>query len=168
MDSNDLVQQDVSINQPEELPPVAPTRPVKDRITVVEMVYHQHYGDSPTSLEHRYTRWLDSDEQVFTRRSKAIESWEPVDYGWIDPHKCGLLVLTNQEGNFTRTNPTDEEREEAAAKVIELAYETLNGISPPWYVLPGESMRAHPSNLDQLMIRSQSGKARYTLNLYPA
>ena len=85
-----------------------------------------------------------------------------------------MLVVHNTEGKFLQVNPTDEEREEAARKVLEICFavpihELGMAIKTEftWLVLPGESMRGYPSHPKELYIRSQLGVAKYTIHLLP-
>ena len=122
---------------------------LSNRITVVEMVYFQAPGESPLGIESRYSRKLTTDEQPCERRLKATENWQELDRGWVD--QASLIVISN--------------RETATGKILEVAYK--NAGQDTWLVLPGESMRAHPSDATRLVIRSQLGTIRFTANIFP-
>lgn len=134
---------------------------VKDRLTIVECVYHQPFGEQPTVVEHRYSRELESKEQVYERRVTIGENWQPLDTGWIE--RLGLLVIANHEGHGLQRAPSDDERAAIAARVVEVG---LDGRAI-WLVLPGESMRATPATLSGLQVRCQRGEARCTIHAYP-
>jgi len=126
-----------------------PPEDVPNRITVVEMVYFQSPGENPLGVESRYSRKLTTDEQPCERRLKATENWQELDRGWVD--QASLIVISNQET--------------IAGKILEVAYR--DAYQDTWLVLPGESMRASPSDASRLIVRSQSGTTRFTANLFP-
>ena len=139
------------------------TEKVKDRITVVETVYHQQFNEPTFTIPSRFSRWLETKEQPYQRRCVATEEWQPLECGWID--KPGMLIITNREGRFAQTLPTDEEKVEVDKKIIQLSY---NQLKPEWLIPPGESMRGCPGFVKFLYIRCQSGTAQYELYLLPS
>lgn len=165
---------------PEEVPPqVAPvdagppaeitgmpvlSPPPNNRLTVVETVYHQTFGEQPVSVESRFERELQSDEQMYQRRKIATEEWQPLDLGWVE--EVGCVVAQNTEGQFLQLIPTPEQRAENAKKILEVAYLPAAGMV--FYVPPGESLRLYPSHPKQLVIRCQAGTVKYTVNIIPA
>lgn len=144
-----------------------PTPVVKDRITVVETIYYQPFGDQATSVESKFDRILDSvDEQPYSRKCKATEEWQSLDTGWVKT--CSMLSIENNEGKFAQRIPTPEERDEAKAKVLELAYSGEYVDEDTWLILPGESMRGLPADLSRLLIRCRKGSAKFTVTAFPA
>lgn len=145
---------------------------VKDRITVVERVYHQRFGEQPVQMESRFGRELSDGEQPYIRTGvncKATEKWGLIDSGWI--RTAGMIIIVNEEGKFRQIKPTEEEREESNKKILEVAYlcsGVLASNNHRWFVLPGESMRACPSDIKSLGIRCQSGEAKFTICVYPS
>lgn len=138
-------------------------KPIRDRVTVVEIVSHQQEGEEATQTESRYSRDLKVQEQAYERQCKVGEDWAPLDCGHIVD--AGLIIIRNREGRFLQHNPSDTEKTAAAAKVLEVSY------GPPdegiWLVLPGESMRGHPAVVRDLMVRSQSGICRFAITIIP-
>lgn len=145
---------------------------VKDRLTVVESVYHQPFGEDPVEIPSRFSRNLKTREQLYCRRLVATEKWEPLDCGWLG-NAVGMLVVSNNEGKNQQVNPTNEEREVLAAKVLELfcsqGDRTMLSAARQahWLVPPGESMRGCPAAAQKIHIRCQSGTAKFTLHLIP-
>lgn len=142
---------------------------LKDRLVVVETVYHQPTGEQPTAVESRFSRDLQTVEQPYQRQLTATEEWKPLDCGWIKD--AGMLVIQNLEGKF-QANPTDEERAEAAARVLEVSYRedqdpNMDVSRHGWLIYPGESFRGCPSNLDLLAVRSQYGSLRLSVFIIP-
>lgn len=136
----------------------------KNRETVVETVYHQVLGEEPTSLETRYNRDLESNEQVYERQAVATEEWKLLDCGWLSGN-VGLLVIRNEEGKSRQTNPTEAEKEELAKRVIEVCH--LGSVLGGWFIPPSTSMRGYPSHPPSLRIRCLHGTAKYRLFLIP-
>ncbi len=148
--------------------------PVKNRLTVVESVYFQEFGEQPQSAGSRFSRNLESDEQPYSRKLQATSDWKPLDCGWLAGCPTSSLVISNDEGKHRQSNPTEEEREELAGRVLEIWCSdgiTRTMHSPPreaqWLVSPGESMRAYPVSADSLFIRCKSGTACFNIRLYP-
>jgi hypothetical protein len=141
----------------------------KARLTVVEQVYHQLPGENPTRIESKFYQALDIAEQLYHRRMKATERWQKIDCGWIQ--EVSEVCIHNDEGRFLVVQPSDEERAEAARKVLEVSFGDY-GPDPPsgpvWLVRPGQSMRGCPSEFQRLCIRSQCGEARCSIYLIPA
>jgi len=137
---------------------------IPSRLVVVETAYYQPINESPLAVESRYSRELETDEQLYQRFKVATEKWEALDKGWIGSHP-GLLLIQNTEGQNLQLKPTKEEKKELSQHVLELSLE--NNPTMAWLIPPGESMRAYPSDISSLLIRCQKGTAKYTLTLFP-
>jgi hypothetical protein len=131
------------------------------RLTVVESLYHQGTADEPFNFVSKFERMLMIDEQPYVRQAKATEEWKKLDFAWLN-EGYGTVVIRNEEGTFPNTKPTDEEKQEAEARVLEVGYEN----ETPWLVYPRASMRVCPTK--PLFIRSRSGKSRFTLCVIPS
>jgi hypothetical protein len=151
----------------------------RGRITVVESVYHQTENEQPTMVpESRYSRPCITDEQPFLRKGKIGEQWQSLETGWLP--QTSLLRLSNEAGKFSRI-PSLEEREQEAAKVIEVAFvppvdhtpkrdmhsPQQTGPHPCLEIHPGESSRFRPCDLGTIRVRCRSGEAPYHLSLLP-
>jgi hypothetical protein len=155
----------------EQLPPLPEDKspvisvPNRDRLTVVETVYHQAAEGFPSVAlgdATRFSRELDSDEQPYERHRVAGEKWEPLDCGWIDA--AGMLIIRNDEGHFA-VNPTPEQKAEVFNKrVIELSFDGQNSAVQ---VPPTETCRFYPTDIKQIYLRCREGKARYSIYLIP-
>lgn len=130
------------------------------RLTIVEMCTYQILGEAAQSNSIRSVHMLDTDEQLWSRRSRVGTDWEPVDVGWVK--SISLISIVNEEGKRLDVNPSEEEQEAIAARIIELRI----GQGPAWLIYPGQSFRGQPSSLD-LSIRSRSETAKYTIIIYP-
>lgn len=141
----------------------------KDRISVVERIIYQALtvGEQPYAVEHTFYRDLvTSDEQVYERKLKVGEEWQPLDLGWgKDWERIGLVYVENLEGQFKQLQPTEEEQAEANAKVLELSYDGVS--DEAWLVPPKETFRGYPAEPGRLMIRCQSGMARIMVRIFP-
>ena len=66
-----------------------------NRVVVTGFIHHQSNDDTPTSIEVRFTRKLESDEQVYTRRLKVLVGQPTqLEPGWIQEN-VGYLVVEN-------------------------------------------------------------------------
>lgn len=141
----------------------------KARLSAVLKVYHQAAGgaDQPTGSEAAFSRWLDTDEQPFTRRSSVAGEWQPLPCGWLD-HASNLL-LVNEEGRARQVQPTAAERQALSEKVIKVGV-CFNGVVVPLALArPGEAACFEPAApLGAYRIHCAAGPARYTLTLTPA
>lgn len=137
-------------------------RQARNRITVVEQVYFQSFGEQPRLQESRYSHELDSFDQPYERRLTAGPDWVPLDIGWVA--EPGMILVRNDEGQFFAFNPTEEQKGIVAGRIIELSY---GGDQLGWLVPPGETFRGCPSDARALKIRCQRGRAAYTLLVYP-
>jgi hypothetical protein len=139
---------------------------LKDRMTVVEKVYYQQVGDSPTSFEFSFSRDLTSHEQVYRRQCKAERDWEPLDYGWIK--EVGTILIQNEEGKRLFVNPTEEEKADTASRIIEVS--CICGLEIPsgWLVYPGETFRGSTECLGRVRIRCREGTAVFTVIVIPS
>ena len=61
------------------------------RLTLVSTVYHQVQGEKPQAFSSQSTRFLDSDEQVYTRHLKVSEDWQALEFGWVKDPSIILL-----------------------------------------------------------------------------
>lgn len=143
-----------------------PPRQLKGQIVVVETAYHQPINDQAKVVDNSYSCKIDSTEQPYGPRRVAVgEEWVPLDIGWIA--EAGLMLLRNEEGRFTQKIPTEEERGEANAKVLELGFKVGEVITPISPIPPRQSIRSIPFDLKNLYIRSRKGQAKYTITLFP-
>ena len=143
------------------------TAATSDRLTVKTVLYHQQPGEQPTQVERSYSRSLATKDQPYSHKIDVGDAALPVpmETGWIqNPANIGTVVIQNEEGFFLQTNPTQEQKDEAAKKVLELF--TMEG-TPPILIYPREDVRICPSDYSKLRIRCQSGSAKFTLWLFP-
>lgn len=89
-------------------------------LTTVEQVYLQQAGQEPICVESRYSEAIQTEEQPWIRRKLIKEEWQPLDTGWVNPP--GVVCLKN-EATKRQVNPTPEETQEDAQKILVLAIE---------------------------------------------
>lgn len=142
---------------PEEIQPIT-----RGRITTVSSVCYQWPGSNPIQFETRSYRWLEEDVQPWERRCKATEEWQPIELGWLDGHSVCMIGIINQEGRFPHRLPSEEQKAEAARKILEIGTPELF-----WRVHPGESFHGDPSSISNLKIRCQSGEAKFLFYAIP-
>lgn len=143
-------------------------RKPKDRVTVVEMVYHQMIstGSQPIAADVKFSRELETSEQPYERNSPTTvvtEEWTQVDTGWLET--CSQLLILNEEGKHLQTNPSEEQKQETKEKIIEV---TLAGDIAHCLIYPGESLRVTPVDLKSVFLRCRKGSARYTIWVFPS
>ena len=125
------------------------------RLSVVEIVYHQITGQQPSCTDSRFSRTLETDEQVWIRRMVIDSShWHPIDAGWLTGKRVGMLLLKNDEPQGSRTV---------------VAVSSSHG-SPEtaWLLLPGETLRGVPYRPADFKLRCVSGRATCLVTLIPA
>jgi hypothetical protein len=144
-----------------------PPPKVRARLFVVEQVYHQPAGQSPTSVESRFGRWLGSDEQPHLRPMTVGPNWQPLDTGWVG-EKVGHIVIANEEGKSRLRQPTEAERQETEAKVVEIGVESDHLVDTFALVRPGETCRFEPAAAGMLRLRCRVGAACCSVAVLPA
>ena len=136
---------------------------IQDLLTVVEITYHQVWGEEPTLVESKFERRLKTSEQPYTRRVRVSEEWRPLELGWLSDMPLSLLIVQSREGVALRAHLSEEEQADLAARIIEVAYEG----SPGWCIPPGESMRGCPSTPENLLLRCRHGEASAIIYAFP-
>lgn len=158
-----------------KLSPVLP----RDRLTVVEKVYHQQVGEQPIQIERSFERKLATQDSAYTGKPRRLVSsnWEPIDIGWLS-QGAGSFYLTNEEGKGLQRKPTPEEEAAIADRVIEVCFTDSDGVPTgtdadgkptgmSFLVPPGEAFRGTPSDVSRLRIRCRSEQAKYSIWVFP-
>lgn len=162
MPENEASDQD---QEPTGMKPGDPTQ-IQPRLTIVETVYYQTPNTPASQVSSSFMRSLETHEQPYERKMVATEEWQPLinEQCWVK--ECSLILVTNEEGRYLQVNPTEEEREATAAKVLEISFDITN-LTGDWEVPPGETFRGNPRHPQALFIRCRSGEARFTLHVFP-
>jgi hypothetical protein len=138
----------------------------KSRIVVVETVHYQQDDAQPNTITHRFNRFTQTDEQAFMRLMTVGESWQSINAGWLD--QVGMLVIINREGAFRQGQPTQQQRDEMAQRILEITF----GSYPPFHIdmtiPPGESLRLYPTDLSRIRIKCHKGEAKTTIWAAPS
>lgn len=153
-------------------------------MVVVETVYHQVSGEGPQSFQSRYTRWVGTDEQTYTRRTKAGPEWKPLEFGWVES-ACQVTV-SNLSKSYTDMILTPEQVEELETHLLIVGVSvdvarSENGQGTMWsrhpsqqvvvaeflIVYPGESCRFEPCDGQKYMVRACSEGVPYVVNAVP-
>ncbi len=141
-------------------------QPMTNRVAVIETILHQLAGEQPTSIENRFARELETDEQSYDRKVKIGENWTLLDLGWVaNVGGPSIIVIVNEEGRNLQVNPSEEERKAIDAKVIELCSGRCEDLEPEWFIPPGESFRGSP--LKPVYLRCRQGIAKVRLFIIP-
>lgn len=134
----------------------------QDRITCQFSIVHEHCGDPPFTLGCSFSSICKTVEQPWTRRVQIGEQWIPLDIGWIE--NPGLIVIENQTGKGLLVNPTEEELAEINSKMI---YVTCNEPDVEWIIMPRMHFFARPKTLENIRVRSSSGKIKASIHVLP-
>lgn len=139
------------------------------RIVVVESVYHQQGTDSPTVVDCRFNRWLETEGSPFSYKGSVKDYWEVLPSITGANSNYSMLVLKNTEGRFTGGQPTQQERDSVMSRILEIGLEVEPGRVVHFSRIPaGESARFCPSSFPILRLRSPNGPTRYLLTLFPS
>jgi hypothetical protein len=146
------------------LPEFRPALQGADRLTVVIQVHHQHEGENPVSSTASFSRFLESQEQPYFRRYKIGENWKDVDFGWVE--SASYFVVENRAGAASSQLPSEEEKEELAKMILEVAFESFE--NTPWEILPGESIPLlMPRGSVKIKARSQYSEIPASVTAFP-
>lgn len=139
-------------------------RKPSSRLVVVEHVYHQPVDGQPVNVTPKFSKFLKTDEQPYgPRRVKIGPDSVPLESAWVG--NGSQLVVENLEGTSLQVQPTAEEREQIALRIVEVWDE--DGKEPLFLIPPGESLRARPGNLKRLRLRCASDSARIVYTVFP-
>jgi len=131
-------------------------------LTIVEQIYHRSVDDEPISFDNRFSRVLETDETVYTRRLKLNTQWTAIDLGYID--NPSLILIVNREGIFPTVKPTQSELDNANRRMINVKYID----SECGFLVPAkESLRLVPTDASQLVLCSLWGTARCLIHVFP-
>ena len=132
------------------------------RMGVVQYIYHQHPNQQSTGTSSRFSCSLSSKEQVYFRQLEATDMWKPIDHGWLK--EVSLIYIENNARYTGFGNPTDDEKEQLSKQVLEVRYNDSKHFFP---IIPNQSLAFTSSSVRDLVIRSRSQTAPYTLYLFP-
>lgn len=145
----------------------------RGRLAGVDVVYFQAANQSPQSTECRFSRMLVSEDLPYTHPLQKVgEDWIPFDLGWLKDCGCSHLVVRNHEGKFVHVQPTEEQRKQVEARVLQIGVQIGDHVEPIAFIPPsehaGESSRFSPVDITKLRIRCLSGEARFTATIFPS
>lgn len=155
-------------NMGDDTPRIVPVK--KPRLTVVSNVYHQIPGEEvagpPPS---RFYRWLEGDDQAYSRSVKVRDKWQSLDLGWLDKvNGYSIVTIANGTKRLPSRKPTPAEEAEFYSRVLEVGLLERDGeVTPIAYIPVGEDMRLPPLNLDKFRIRSRTVETKYLIFLLP-
>lgn len=143
----------------------------RDRLTVIETIYYQPFGEEASASDNRYSCELKtSGQQLYgPRKLKATQEWQQLDVGWLKDGLAGMFSIKNIEGLVREKLPSADELKEVATRIIEITYDPEDDRENPlcWEIPPGQSFQGKPSHIDKLYIRTQFGTAKYLLTVFP-
>jgi len=145
--------------------PLNSTQPERNLLTVVHTVHHQLEGEQPRTVQDSYTTELTTPQETYSRSQLATTDWVSLDFGWLEPHEVGMIVIQNLEGRRHQVNPSNAELEHINSRIIELTH--LGQEETPWPIFPKRSFVAHTEYADKLIIRCRYQQAKFRLTLIP-
>lgn len=137
------------------------------RITVVEQVAYQQEGESPTSIESHFSRWLESTEQPYQRRLTVGPDWLPLDRGWLHQYPRVLFLLRNDGGPPVQRVLSIEETRRRDELTVEIGACFDSEKIPVVQVRSGESCRFELGRSASLYLRCPTGESRILITLFP-
>ncbi|MDB4786224.1 hypothetical protein OAG36_00670 [bacterium] len=139
------------------------TKYVGDRLTVVEQVIHQQFGEPASQFDSRYAIPCTTSDEVWDRKLMVGEEFQPLvsKHCWIE--EPGMVIITNLAGNFTQVQPTDEERLEEESKVLSICAND----EQVFYIPAQANMRFWPPTLTRFNIRCINGETKYKITVFP-
>jgi hypothetical protein len=140
---------------------------MRGRITINDMVYHQVPHEQPKLVQTKFTRVLNTGEQVYVRDTEATTRWVHVDIGWVK--EIGQIIIRNREDRILYTVPTKEQLAALDKLTLEIGVKPEKADEPiPFAMIrPGESCRFEPVNDQTLWIRSREEKVKVQINAIP-
>jgi hypothetical protein len=139
----------------------------KNRLTVVHQVNHVAQGFPGKTMVLAFDRELEVEEEAYERNMcKATEEWQEIDLGFLKGKSLSYVFIRNNVGQNLQVNPSLEEKEKIAKKILEvvIGFKPLSLYS--WLVPPGECFGGCPSSRS-VWVRCLSGEARYSLFVAP-
>lgn len=89
-------------------------------LTVLQTYHYNNHGNEfpPVSINTPFVKEITNAEQAYLRNSQVSEEWIPLDTGWLGKN-VSMIVIQNERTKFA-VNPNEDEKKEAASKVIEI------------------------------------------------
>ncbi len=154
----------------EKLGPVRTTEETprkRAHLSVVNILYHRGVDMETTSPEpQRWGRWLETDEAPFMHPKFVVgEEWKPLPTGWLE--QCSMMEVVNLEVWDGWGQPSDEQIQAVAEKVVEVGLAITGQIVVLSTIPPGESRAWEPADLKALRLRCRKGQAKCRVYLVP-
>lgn len=135
---------------------------VGSRLSVVRMTYHQAKGEQPISSTSRWSQFLDTDEPVYSKTIEIGEEWVDLPLGHAkEPSLC---IVENRAGQFEGVLPTQEWKDEEAAKIIAVSF---GGSTEHCLIYPGSDFPFAPVDASKIRLRCQNGTTSVRITVYP-
>jgi hypothetical protein len=121
------------------------------RVTGQFFMVYEDCDDDPIEVRSSVSRLTKNKTHPHVSRFDTTANWEPLDLGrFVDkPYAIGMVVVENRSGRSYRVQPTKEQREEDARRIIVVGNESLQ-----FRINPNEAWFADCSDVSSLQIRS--------------
>lgn len=135
-----------------------------DRITMHLIINHDHVGSNPKQVIGIFQGYLETKEQPYERRLTVGTVWSPIETGWLQYSDVGLLFLINKAGTGLMVNPSPEEREALADKVVEVSFGKNKA---DLIVRPGRFIPIEVKDIRKVSLRAPNDPVEIELTLFP-
>lgn len=162
-------KQEMDPPTPDSVPTNEPSN--APRLTVVAHLYHSIPGQNTEGPSpSRFYRYLDSDEEAYTRNVKIGTEWSTLDTGWLKDKKHSCLILANTNRRVPSKRRTLQQEDADNSKVLEVGIEDIHtGMVLVFAeIAVNEDIRLSPVNIELYRIRCKTGETKYNIYLVPA
>lgn len=145
---------------------------LKDRLTVVENIYHQISGEQPTMIPVVFDRNLETSEQPFKRTTTVGEEWQLLELGWFKESGPGTIVVLNLNPRFDEVEILQSNGKMGivatpSTSLLEIGIGNTEARECGFLIFPQEAFRGTVKPGFTLFIRSTHGKVKFTVHVLP-
>lgn len=133
-----------------------------DRITIIDAIHYEQEDEQPVSFERTLCLKTLTTDQPLSRRLKATNEWTSLDAGWIEAP--GMIRITNDEGLWLESQPTEAELAEMASRKLLLRFGQDSAVVT---IHPQDFVRFCVEDLSKIEIMTPSDvRVRFTLTVF--
>lgn len=145
------------------------TKP-QPRLVVIEQLYYQGVGQQPISIDSRFIKTIESEEQPFTRLFTVSTEWTPVPIGWLT--YVSRICISNDEGKHLRHQLSTQDKVLLSKKILYIGTACylcgMPGVVHTFsYLLPGEACQVQAFQVQDLRLKSETGEVPVTITALP-
>lgn len=137
---------------------------LKNRMTVINQVYHEHEGDI-TPVDVRYDMNIETPEDAYIRRFTPKLCWEPLNLGHVSDNP-GFVLIENILPTY-QIEPTPEKRELDLSKTIYIYLGTEINLEDAIPIDPGQCQSFRVPVSAAIQIRALKEDTRCRVYAFP-